>query len=114
VELAENPYLAAAMESVNMMISAYQVGIPRSLAELLPEHQAILHALRKQDPEASEQAMRVHIRRSREKLKKDAELEEAAASPKPDLSGAARSRRSDSGRGIVNPHRLSERGYQKP
>jgi DNA-binding GntR family transcriptional regulator len=84
VELAENPYLAAAMESVNMMISAYQVGIPRSLAESLPEHRAILHALRKQDPEASEQAMRVHIRRSREKLKKDAETGEAAAGPKPE------------------------------
>jgi len=114
VELAENPYLAAAMESVNMMISAYQVGIPRSLSESLPEHRAILHALRKQDPEASEQAMRVHIRRSREKLKKDAELEEAAMGAKPDLSGAARGHRSDSEHRIANPHRLSERGYQKP
>ncbi len=45
VELTENPHLAAAMESVNMMISAYQVGVPRSLAESLPEHQAILEAL---------------------------------------------------------------------
>jgi DNA-binding GntR family transcriptional regulator len=80
VELAGNPFLAAAMESVNMMISAYQVGIPRSLAESLPEHRAILGALRNQDPEASEQAMRLHIRRSREKLKKDADLEEAAES----------------------------------
>ncbi len=82
VELAENPYLAAAMESVNMMISAYQVGVPRSLAESLPEHRAVLAALRQQDPEASEQAMRVHIRRSREKLRRDAEKEEAAASPR--------------------------------
>ena len=86
VELAENPYLAAAMESVNMMISAYQVGIPRSLAESLPEHRAILHALRKQDPEASEQAMRVHIRRSREKLTWDAEKVEAEAVSRQDLS----------------------------
>lgn len=84
VELAENPYLAAAMESVNMMISAYQVGIPRSLAESLPEHRAVLAALRRQDPEASEQAMRVHIRRSREKLRRDAEMGEAAAGPKPE------------------------------
>ena len=82
VELAENPYLAAAMESVNMMISAYQVGIPRSLAESLPEHRAVLAALRRQDPEASEQAMRVHIRRSREKLRRDAEMGEATAGPK--------------------------------
>jgi len=112
VELAENPYLAAAMEAVNMMISAYQVGIPRSLAESLPEHRAVLHALRKQDPEASEQAMRVHIRRSREKLKKDAELKEAAIGAKPDLSGAARGQRSDSGHGISEPHRVSEMDYR--
>jgi hypothetical protein len=58
--------------------------------------------------------MRVHIRRSREKLKKDAELEEAAMGAKPDFSGAARGHRSDSEHRIANPHRLSERGYQKP
>jgi DNA-binding GntR family transcriptional regulator len=88
VELAENPYLAAAMESVNMMISAYQVGIPRSLTESLPEHRAIIAALRRQDPEASEQAMKVHIRRSREKLRKDAEMEEASSDAKVDPFGA--------------------------
>jgi GntR family transcriptional regulator, rspAB operon transcriptional repressor len=88
VELAANPHLAAAMESVNMMISAYQVGIPRSLSESLPEHRAILEALRRKDPDASEQAMRVHIRRSREKLKKNAEVEEAAG--KEDLEREAR------------------------
>jgi len=112
VKLAENPYLAAAMESVNMMISAYQVGIPRSLAESLPEHRAILDALRKQDPEASEQAMRVHIRRSTEKLKKDAELEEAVIGSKPDLSGVPPGLRSVSGHGISEPYWLSEMDYR--
>jgi len=77
VELTETPHLAAAMESVNMMISAYQVGVPRSLAESLPEHQAILEALRRRDPEASEAAMRVHIRRSVERLWQRARAEEA-------------------------------------
>jgi DNA-binding GntR family transcriptional regulator len=76
VELTENPHLAAAMESVNMMISAYQVGVPRSLAESLPEHQAILEALRRRDPAASEAAMRVHIRRSVERLWQRARSEE--------------------------------------
>jgi len=108
VELAENPYLAAAMESVNMMISAYQVGIPRSLAESLPEHRAILEALRKQDPEASEQAMRIHIRRSREKLKKDAELEEAAVSPGRD----AVSGNPPGLPGTAKPNRRSRMGYR--
>ncbi|HEY6552053.1 MAG TPA: FCD domain-containing protein, partial [Vicinamibacteria bacterium] len=65
-----------AMESVNMMISAYQVGVPRSLAESLPEHQAILEALGRRDPDASEAAMRIHIRRSVERLWSRARAEE--------------------------------------
>jgi DNA-binding GntR family transcriptional regulator len=76
VELTDNPHLAAAMESVNMMISAYQVGVPRSLAESLPEHQAILEALERRDPDASEAAMRIHIRRSVERLWSRARTEE--------------------------------------
>jgi len=80
VELTENPHLAAAMESVNMMISAHQVGVPRSLAESLPEHQAILAALGRRDPEASEAAMRVHIRRSVERLWQRARSEEGESS----------------------------------
>jgi GntR family transcriptional regulator, rspAB operon transcriptional repressor len=76
VALTENPHLAAAMESVNMMISAYQVGVPRSLAESLPEHRAILEALSRRDPDASEAAMRVHIRRSVERLWQRARTEE--------------------------------------
>jgi len=76
VELTGNPHLAAAMESVNMMISAYQVGVPRSLAESLPEHQAILEALGRRDPDASEAAMRIHIRRSVERLWSRARTEE--------------------------------------
>lgn len=79
VELTQNPHLAAAMESVNMMISAYQVGVPRSLAESLPEHQAILAALERHDPEASERAMRIHIRRSVERLWERARAEEGNA-----------------------------------
>jgi DNA-binding GntR family transcriptional regulator len=77
VELTENPHLAAAMESVNMMISAYQVGVPRSLAESLPEHRAIIDALGRRDPDASEAAMRAHIRRSVERLWQRARAEEA-------------------------------------
>jgi DNA-binding GntR family transcriptional regulator len=79
VELADNPHLAAAMESVNIMISAYQVGVPRSLAESLPEHQAILEALARRDPDGSEAAMRVHIRRSVERLWQRARAEGAGS-----------------------------------
>ena len=59
-----------------MMISAHQVTVPRSLAESLPDHQAILEALNRRDPEASETAMRVHIRRSVERLWQRARAEE--------------------------------------
>jgi DNA-binding FadR family transcriptional regulator len=45
------------------------------LRGVLPEHRAIFKALRQQNPDASEEAMRIHIRRSVERLKKDAESE---------------------------------------
>lgn len=78
VELAGNPHLAAAMESVHMMISAYQLGLPRTPAETIPEHCAILEALRRRDPAGSEAAMRLHIRRSVERLWERARAEEQA------------------------------------
>ena len=87
VELAGNPHLAAAMESVNIMISAYQAGVPRSLAESLPEHRAVLSALRRHDSEASEAAMRVHIRRSVEHLWKRAHAEEGRHRGGPGVAG---------------------------
>jgi DNA-binding GntR family transcriptional regulator len=77
VELAGNPHLTAAMESVHMMIAAYQLGLPRTPAETIPEHCAILEALRKRDPDASEAAMRIHIRRSVERLWSRARAEES-------------------------------------
>jgi DNA-binding GntR family transcriptional regulator len=76
-ELSGNPHLRAAMRIVNMMIAAYWFGLPRTLAEVIPEHMELLDALRRKDPEAAEKAMRVHIRRSVEKLLRDEEAEEA-------------------------------------
>jgi DNA-binding GntR family transcriptional regulator len=76
-ELSGNPHLRAAMRIVNMMIAAYWFGLPRTIAEAIPEHMELLDAMRRKDPEAAEKAMRVHIRRSVEKLLKDAEAEEA-------------------------------------
>ncbi len=79
VEIAGNDQLAQAMDSVNMMFFAYQDGLVRPAAETVPEHYAILEALRRHDPDASEAAMRLHIRRSVEQLEKEAEVEEAQA-----------------------------------
>ena len=79
VEIADNEQLAHAMESVNMMFFAWQDGLVRPAAETVQEHFAILEALRRRDPDASEPAMRLHIRRSLERLEKEAEAEEAQA-----------------------------------
>jgi DNA-binding GntR family transcriptional regulator len=76
-ELSGNPHLRAAMRIANMMIAAYWFGLPRTLAEVIPEHMELLDALRRKDPDAAEKAMRVHIRRSVEKLLRDEEAEEA-------------------------------------
>jgi DNA-binding GntR family transcriptional regulator len=43
--------------------------------ETLPEHLAIIEAIIKKDPEMAEQAVRLHFKRSREKLIKDFEEE---------------------------------------
>jgi DNA-binding GntR family transcriptional regulator len=79
VEIAGNEQLANAMESVNMMFFAWQDGLVRPAVETVQEHFAILEALRRRDPDASESAMRLHIRRSLERLEKEAEAEEAQA-----------------------------------
>jgi DNA-binding GntR family transcriptional regulator len=79
VEIAANEQLTAALNSVRMMFFAYQDGLVRPPAETLPEHQAILEGLRARDPDASEAAMRLHLRRSMEQLEREAEAEEASA-----------------------------------
>jgi DNA-binding GntR family transcriptional regulator len=79
VEIAGNEPLAHAMESVNMMFFAWQDGLVRPAAETVKEHFAILEALRRRDPEGSEASMRLHIRRSVERLEKEAAEEEAQA-----------------------------------
>lgn len=76
-EIADSPELARATDSVNLMFFAYQDGLVRPPAETIPEHRAILDALRQRDPEASEAAMRTHIRRSVLRLEQDAAAEEA-------------------------------------
>jgi len=73
--LAANAHPAAAIESLSMMISVYQIGISRTLPEVFPEHRAIFEARPQQNPDASEQAMRIHLRRSVQRSKKDAESE---------------------------------------
>jgi DNA-binding GntR family transcriptional regulator len=81
IELAGNPFLAHAMDAVNLMVFTYQMGLARPPAETIREHWAILAALRKQDPEASEAAMRAHMRRTVERMDREADAEDRLASP---------------------------------
>ena len=62
-----------------MMLFAWQDGLVRPAAETIQEHFAILEVLHRRDPDASEAAMRLHIRRSLEQLKKEAEAKDAQA-----------------------------------
>jgi DNA-binding GntR family transcriptional regulator len=77
--LADNAHLTHATESVNLMVFTYQMGLARPPAETVKEHWTILTALRKHDPDASEAAMRLHLRRSREQLDRLADAEERQA-----------------------------------
>lgn len=93
MELADNDQLRAAMDSINMRLFVWQDGVVRPPAETVPEHLAILDALRRGDPEGAETAMRLHIRRSLEQLQREAEEEAAnggtrAALPRLGGSGA--------------------------
>jgi len=76
VQLARNEQVAHALESVNMMFFTWQDGLVRPAAETVKEHFTILEALRRRDPNASEAAMRLHIRRSAERLEQEAETED--------------------------------------
>jgi DNA-binding GntR family transcriptional regulator len=75
LELAASPPLTAGLESLNIMAAAFTGGLIRSVAEGLREHATILQALRKRDANAAEAAMRLHLRRSVEKLSEDARTE---------------------------------------
>ena len=56
------------------------MGLARSPAETIQEHWTILAALRKQDPDASEAAMRLHMRRTVECMDRQADAEERVPS----------------------------------
>ena len=75
MELAHNDQLRAAMDSINMRFFVWQDGVVRPAAETIPEHLVILDALRRRDPDGAEAAMRLHIRRSLERLEEEAKTE---------------------------------------
>jgi DNA-binding GntR family transcriptional regulator len=77
VELAGNQLLARTMSVMSMLFFTYQDGLVRPPQETLPEHLAVLEALRAKNPVRSEAAMRLHIRRSSDQLQRLASVAEA-------------------------------------
>jgi DNA-binding GntR family transcriptional regulator len=93
VEIADNDQLTAAMNSVNMRLFVWQDGVVRPPAETVPEHVAILQALRRGDAAAAEAAMRLHIRRSLHQLERQAASEETGTDvPSPPAPVTSRGR----------------------
>ncbi len=83
VAIARNEHLARAMDSINMMFFAYQEGLVRPPSETIPEHLAILRAMQRRDPDASEAAMRLHFRRSADRLEGNVTAGQEAPRPRP-------------------------------
>jgi DNA-binding GntR family transcriptional regulator len=104
MELVDNEHLRAAMDCINMRLFVWQDGVVRPPAETISEHLAILDALRRRDPDGAEAAMRLHIRRSLERLQSEAEAEAShrrIPGRRHGNSGEIRSERADETRGHV-------------
>jgi len=79
VELGGDELLSSILETYSIITFSYlcgfRGGLVRPPKETLHEHRAIIEAITKKDPEKAEQAARLHLRRSREKLMKEVEEE---------------------------------------
>ena len=77
IEMGGDEILSGILEMYNLITSSYLVGFRGGLVrpppETLSEHLAIIGAIHRQDAEKAEQAVRIHLRRSREKLAKEIE-----------------------------------------
>jgi DNA-binding GntR family transcriptional regulator len=72
IEIGGDELLSGILETYSIVTFSYLVGflggLVRPPRETLPEHLAIIEAIGQRDPEKAEQAARLHLRRSREKL----------------------------------------------
>jgi len=89
IELGGDEILSGILEMYNLITSSYLVGFRGGLVrpprETLSEHLAIIDAIRRQDAPRAEQAVRIHLRRSREKLAN--EIEKGAGKNAPQARG---------------------------
>jgi GntR family transcriptional regulator, vanillate catabolism transcriptional regulator len=73
LKAADSPPLTSAVEAMNIMVSAFAGGVIRTIHEGMEEHAEIFANLRRRDPTGAEAAMRLHIRRSVDRLYQEAE-----------------------------------------
>ena len=68
VEVGSREFLKSILENYNVLAFSYQsedsAGLVRPPRETIREHQAIIKAICKRDPEKAEEFMRLHLRRS--------------------------------------------------
>ena len=74
LEIANSALLRDTLGSLRIMASAFAGGVIRTVSEGTAEHHRIVEAMRRGDAEAAETAMRLHIRKSTQKLADEAEL----------------------------------------
>ena len=74
LEIADSQPLSHTMNSVSIMVSAFEAGLVRSIREGMAEHEDIFAALAQHDPVAAEAAMRTHIHRSAVHLHHEADV----------------------------------------
>ncbi len=74
LEIAGSPPLSQTMSSVNILVSAFEAGLVRSIREGMAEHEEIFAALARRDPAAAEAAMRTHVHRSAVHLHHEADV----------------------------------------
>jgi DNA-binding GntR family transcriptional regulator len=86
IEIAGDELLSGILETYSIVTFSYLVGfiggLVRPPGETLQEHLAIIEALVRKDPEKAEQAARLHLRRSWEKLSRGFEMERKNRSKK--------------------------------
>ena len=79
IEIGGDELLSSILGTYSIVTFSYLVsfraGLVRPPKETLPEHLAVIEAITAKDPEKAEQAARLHLRRSREKLVKEFEEE---------------------------------------
>jgi DNA-binding GntR family transcriptional regulator len=74
LDIAASAPLSQTTHSVNILVVAFGAGLIKSIRDGLTEHEAILAALHRRDPDAAEIAMRAHVRRSVAWLHREADL----------------------------------------